>query len=63
MYIRHLAVGTRFAFYLVMKTQKIEFTNCEQAKRQVALFHALGLWARYLGAANGFYYVSVEVMA
>jgi len=46
-----------------MKTQKIEFTNQAQAKRQVAFFHALGLWARYLGAVDGFYYVSVEVTA
>ena len=61
MYIRHLAVGTRFAFYLVMKTQKIEFADRSQALRQVAFFHSLGLWARYLGARDEFYYVSVEV--
>ena len=49
-----------FAVASVMKTQKIEFTNREQAERQVRAFHALGLYARYLGAVDGYYYISVE---
>ena len=52
--------GMLLAVASVMKTQKIEFTNREQAERQIRAFRALGLYARYLGAVDGYYYISVE---